>query len=179
MREILALCLIAPSVLGCVEAFGDRDAHQPGEVLGTYHLAAKQTSNSCGDGALGAGPTWEFDVQLASENDRIYWDSGGQVIAGALAGDGVTFEIATDVLMDMRTEEDAGKPPCSIARHDTATGALVRDGETVTSFSGTLSYAFAPTAESDCNDLVTSEAPVFAAIPCAMAYAFKAPRTGD
>lgn len=179
MREMLALLLIAPSVLGCVEAFGDRDPHQPGEPLGTFHLTAKQTKNDCGDGALGAGPTWEFDVKLAAEYDALFWDSGGEVIVGSLSEDSGAFTIESDVVIDMRTDEDVGKPPCSVARHDSAKGKLVHEGEVVTSFSGTLAYTFTPTEGSSCGDLVASEMPVFAAIPCAMTYTFSAPRTGD
>ena len=44
---------------------------------------------------------------------------------------------------------------------------------------GTLTYAFEPTEGSSCDDLVTSDTPLFEAIPCEMVYAFKAPRTGE
>ena len=92
---------------------------------------------------------------------------------------GGAFAIETEIVIDMRTDEDGGKPPCSMARRDSAKGKLVYDGEVVTSLSGTLAYAFTPTADSSCGDLVDSEMPVFAAIPCAMAYTFTAARTGD
>lgn len=177
MRELLLLLLIVPAAAGCVEAFGDKNPHEPGEALGTFHLAAKQTQNTCGAGALGSTAAWEFDVKLARDDEHVYWNSGGQIIVGTLAEDGESFEIASDVVMDMRTADDAGKPACSVDRADGAKGKLVLDADTVASFNGTLTYAFAPTAGSSCGDLVVSETPVLAALPCAMAYTFTAPRT--
>jgi hypothetical protein len=171
--------LLTLAAAGCVEAFGDKNPHEPGDALGTFHITAKQTQNSCGDGALGAPPVWEFDVKLSWAEDSIFWNSGGEVIPGTLSDDRASFEIASDVVMNMRTEADAGKKPCSIARHDEAKGKLVAQGEGVASVSGTLSYAYTPTSGSDCTDLVASEAPLFAALPCAMTYSFEAPRTGD
>jgi len=179
MRELLALLLIVPAVAGCVEAFGDKNPHEPGDPLGTFHLTAKQTKNDCGAGALGASAAWEFDVRLSWRDDHVFWDSGGQVIAGDLSADRSSFEIVSEVVIDMRTEADTGKPPCAMDRTDVAKGKLVAEGDGVASFSGTLEYSFKPTAGSSCSDLVTSEAPVLAAIPCAMTYTFEAPRTVD
>lgn len=170
---------LALGAAGCVEAFGDKNPYEPGEPLGTFHLTAKQTQNSCGEGALGAPEVWEFDVKLSWGEQSIFWNSGGQVIPGKLSDDRASFEIASDVVMNMRTAADMGKKPCSIDRHDVAKGSLVAQGEGVASASGTLSYDYAPTAGSDCADLVSSEAAVFAALPCAMTYSFSAPRTGD
>ena len=179
MREILAFLLVLPVMAGCVEAFGDRNPYEPGEALGTFHVAAKQTQNDCGAGALGAAAAWEFDVKLAWEGDSVFWDSGGQVIVGTLSADRSSFEIVTDVVIDMRTAADAGKLPCSMDRHDVAKGTIVPEGDGVASFGGTLSYAFASTAGSSCGDLVASETPVLAAIPCSMTYSFSAPRTAS
>jgi hypothetical protein len=181
MRQIVALIVLvfAFAAAGCVEAFGDKNPYEPGEKLGTYHVSASQTKNACGDGALGAPAEWEFDVGLSWEDGSVFWNSGGQVIVGTISDDRKTFEIATDVLQDMRTEADAGKPPCSITRHDVASGSFVWEGETATSASGTLSYAFTPTEGSSCGDLITGEQALFAALPCSITYKFKAPRTGE
>lgn len=166
---------------GCVEAFGTEDPHDPGTSLGKFHVTAAQTQNDCGDGALGAPATWEFDVRLAWEDDSLFWNSGGDVIVGVLSADRTTFEIQSDVVIDMRTEEDAGKPPCTIDRHDVAKGTLEvsGEGEGVSAFGGTLSYAFTPADGSDCSDLSSPETPVIAGLPCSMKYTFDAPRTGD
>lgn len=179
MRRLLLPMLGALLATGCVEAFGDKDPHDPGESIGTFHFTATQTKNTCGTGALGAPETWEFDVSLARGEESLYWNSGGQVIVGELSDDGKAFEFAADVEIDMRDPDDGWSPPCSMARHDVVKGALKSQDDAVVSASGTLSYSFKPTEGSDCADLVTSETPVFAQIPCAMTYSFKAPRTGD
>ena len=69
----LALALLAgPWLAGCADMFGNKDAHQPGEPLGTYHVAAKRGANTCGDGALGNEEAWEFDVKLARGGAQIF-----------------------------------------------------------------------------------------------------------
>ncbi|MFO0591576.1 MAG: hypothetical protein U0441_28780 [Polyangiaceae bacterium] len=179
-RHFVAFLAASLFTAGCVEAFGDKDPHRPGEPLGTYHLVAKQTSNDCGDQALGAPAAWEFDVKLSWGTGDLFWNSGGEVISGPVTDAGA-FQIDTDVIEDMRTATEKGKPACSIARHDTAKGALklTADGEGATSATGTLTYAFQPTDGSSCGDLVTSDTPLFATLPCAMKYTFTATRTGD
>lgn len=179
MRVTRALFVVVPFLGGCVDAFGTNDPHQPGEHLGTYHLTAKQKHNDCGSGALGAPAVWELDVKLAWGDGTIFWNSGGEVISGSLSADRTKFDIQTDVVVDMRTDADAGKPPCSMARHDTAAGKLVLDGDAVSSASGALTYDFAPTSGSECADLVNSETPLFETLPCSIEYAFEAPRTGE
>lgn len=179
MRSVILGAVTAVLATGCVEAFGDKDPHDPGESLGTFHLTATQTKNSCGAGALGAPESWEFDVSFATGEESLYWNSGGQVIVGELSDDGKSFAFATDVLIDMRDPDDGFSPPCSMARHDVAKGTFKMEDEAAISASGTLTYSFKPTEGSDCADLVTSETPVFAQIPCSMSYSFKAPRTGD
>ena len=180
VRHFAAFVVLTVVTAGCVEAFGTKDAHRPGEPLGTYHLVAKQASNDCGDQALGAPATWEFDVKLSWGTGDLFWNSGGEIISGPVTEAGA-FQIDTDVIEDMRTASEQGKPPCSVARHDTARGtlALTADGDGATSAKGKLTYAFEPTTGSSCGDLVTSDAPLFAALPCAMTYTFTATRTGD
>ncbi|HSO00764.1 MAG TPA: hypothetical protein VLS89_20870, partial [Candidatus Nanopelagicales bacterium] len=96
--------LLLPALAGCGDIFGNKDAHQPGEALGTFHVAGTRTSNTCGEGALGSTPTWEFDVQLAREDGILSWDNGATIVIGALAEDGVTFSIEATVVVDMRSE---------------------------------------------------------------------------
>lgn len=179
MRAAALFAAVLPLLAGCVDALGDKDPHEPGDPLGTYHLTAKQKSNDCGSGALGAPPVWELDVKLAWSDGTLFWNSGGEVISGSLSSDRTQFDIQTDVVVDMRTDADKGKPPCKMARHDAAQGKLTRDGDTVPAAKGALTYDFAPTEGSQCADLVTSETPLFEALPCSIEYSFNADRTGD
>ena len=173
---LLALPALLPLLTGCDNLFGDKDAHQPGEQLGTFHVTGTRTSNTCGEGALGSTPTWEFDVDLAREDGVFYWDNGAQIVVGTLAEDGVTFSIEAAVVIDMRGEENLAYPPCSIERRDVAAGALASEGEAVEEFEGSLSYRYAPTLDSECVDLIEGEVPIFAALPCSMTYEMQATR---
>lgn len=177
MRFLLLLAAL-PALAGCGEIFGNKDAHQPGEALGTFHVVGTRASSTCGEGALGSGANWEFDVELAREGDALYWDNGAQIVVGSLAADGVSFLIETGVVVDMRSEETLAYPPCSLERRDAASGALKDGGEEegVLGFSATLSYSFSPTADSECWDLIEGEAPTFTSLPCTMSYALEATR---
>lgn len=178
------LIVAAAASGGCGDMFGDKDAHQPGTALGTFHVAATSTTNDCGQGALGSAASWEFDVKLSRDDGTLFWNNGQELISGALGADGKTFSFGTHVVVDMRTEEQAGMPPCSVDRADTASGALDTADENAASFDGSLSYAYSPTQDSLCSDLVAGSdmpgsEPVFAALPCTMAYQLTGTKTGD
>lgn len=165
---------------GCGDMFGNQDA-KPGTALGTFHVTAMLSAGTCGDNALGAPATWEFDVKLARASGTLYWDNGDKMVTGALSDDNLAFAIQSQVVEDMRTETAPG-PECSVARTDKATGTLVGKDADISSFSGQLSYAFQPQTGAQCDDLVATtappnKAPIFAALPCSIAYAFTAPRT--
>jgi hypothetical protein len=194
MRTLL--CVLMPvlsiALAGCAEMFGDADAHQPGTALGTFHVVGAQTSNACGAGALGATPTWEFDVVLARDDGVLFWNNGANIIQGSLEDDLVSFSIEGRVVTNMRAGDLPPGPPCSIERRDLARGTLRGAGDEVDGFEATLSYGFTPTAGSRCGDLVLGVEPgvesgvevepgstaavLFAALPCAIAYDLKATR---
>src|SRR5262249_20931251 len=132
------------------------------------------TDNSCGEGALGTQPSWAFDVKLAREPGALFWNNGAEQIAGALDDDGVSFHFDSGILIDMRTEADHGKPPCSVRRHDRAEGKLGAATGDVTAFTGTLAYDFTPSDGSNCSDLAGV---VVTALPCGFAYDLDGTRT--
>ena len=158
---VLAIFLLA--------ACGDptTDAHDPGVKLGTFHVTAARTANTCGEGALGTQAAWTFDVKLSRADRQLLWNNGAELITGSLDADEVTFHFDSGVLIDMRTAADHGLPPCSVQRHDQSAGKLAAAGADVASFTGTLSYDFAPTTGSSCADL---NGVVVAALPCGFAY---------
>jgi hypothetical protein len=193
MRRQLLLA-IAASVFGagCVNPFGPQESSttMPGQPVGTFAVSATQGENTCGAGALGAPAAYTFNVTMSVSGSVIYWnDSSGSSVAGSLAADGVTFSFATSTITDMRAMVDTSTsatsssstggvplPPCSIQRDDTGNGVLVGDSTGVTSFSGTLGYAFTPTPGSSCLDLIESETPTFATLPCSMSYSMSGTR---
>lgn len=167
------------SLAGCGDWTGTSDPHRPGAALGTFHVAATQKMTTCGEGALGSTASWAFDVKLSRGETTLFWDNGAELIPGSLAEDKVTFAFKTGVLVDMREGQAGELPPCSIRRVDEASGTLDSAGPTVSSFEGSLSYAFAaePLPMSDCSDLVSGSMAVLAALPCAMTYDLKATLT--
>ncbi|WP_437681378.1 hypothetical protein [Sorangium sp. So ce131] len=176
---LLALLPALPGLSACAELVGDQDAHAPGTALGTFHVVGEQRRNSCGEGALGATPSWKFDVALARDEGVLFWNSGGSVVQGVIEDDQVSFSIEARVVVDMRTGDAPPGPPCSVERRDRARGELDAAGDDVAAFEATLSYDFAPTAGSRCEDLVASDlsvAPVFDALPCGMDYDLTATR---
>lgn len=173
LRSAPLLALFA--LAGCADAFGDRDPRAPGEPLGRFHVAGKRTENTCGEGALGAGPTWDFDIALSREGDAIHWNNGGAGVTGTLDDDGVTFYFDATVAVDMREPGEAKLPPCTMSRRDRGSGKLDAT-EDPSSFKGQLRYDFSPTAGSNCDDLVHGSAPIVVQLPCGFAYAIEATR---
>jgi len=169
--------LAGPLLAGCADIFGTKDAHQPGNELGTYHVDAKRSASTCGDGALGNEAAWELDVKLARGGAQIFWNNGAEIITGTIDDDEQTFHFDTGVLMNMRTAESHGLPACSIRRTDQADGKLASTSDDVASFSGTLAFDFAPTEGSSCADLVTGSTAIVAALPCRITYALAGART--
>lgn len=174
-RPLLATSCALLTVVAC-DPFG-RPPEVGGE-LGTYRVEATATENDCGEGALGMTKEWAFDVELSRTKNELHWDNGYDIVAGPLEEDGKTFSFAYAFDQDMRTESDPKwLPACSIRRTDTAEGVLSSDGEDVESFSGKLSYGFAPTEGSDCSDLAGAQGPVFLRLPCTVRYGLDAVRT--
>jgi hypothetical protein len=192
MRRQLLLSIGAAALsLGCVNPLGQSESQgqNPGQPVGTFAVNATEGANTCGAGALGSPTAYTFDVTMSVAGSTIYWNTGNgaAVVPGTLAADGVSFTFATSAITDMRAMADTSTssssstggvplPPCSIERDDSGIGTLVGDSTGVTSFSGTLTYAFTPTTGSDCIDLVENVAPTFATLPCSMSYAMNGSR---
>ena len=155
-------------LVGCAT----KDPLNPGTTVGTFHVEAKLTSLSCG----GTAPDpWAFDVKVSHDGDTVYWIQGGTPISGTVDADGHTA-FSAQTVSDVRdgTTKQAG---CSLARTDNlgvylldATTKPTTDPTTLTSFSGQLSYAYAPTDGSDCGDQLTSAGGSWQALPCAVTY---------
>lgn len=170
-RAPLALAAALLSTLpACADSLGQGDAHAPGTQLGTFHVTASRTENTCGEGALGNQPTWNFDVKLARDPGALYWNNGVELIRGDLDADAVTFHFTAAIETNMRAGASPSLPPCSVRRSDQAKGVLDAKDETAHAFTGSLSYDFTPTSGSSCDDLVSGDKSILAALPCRFAY---------
>ncbi len=169
IRPMSALMLAAVVLAACT----GKDPYRPGTAIGTFHVEAKRVANSCGASAVPPDP-WKFDVRLSRDQRTLYWVQGGLPVSGLL--DDATPEApkATMKSSDTRTVRAAnaklGLAACALTRADTLEATLARgpgaeaDFE---AFTGTLTYRFAPTADSDCSDAIVAEGgDGFAELPC-------------
>lgn len=155
-----------------------KDPYAPGESLGSFTVTARLASSTCGQ----APDPWAFDVRLRHEQTTLHWVQGGVPISGEL--DAALSARLTSSTTETVREADAksGEPGCVLTRTDELDVALAGEGgvaisepsETM-SFSGTLSYRFAPAAGAACWEEVDTGA--YAALPCEVRYAIQAVRT--
>jgi hypothetical protein len=170
--SLLALCLGS-----CLNFRKVDDAKAPGDLLGIYQVTGELTESTCGEGALGAGESWTFEVKLSRMENDIYWLNGKETIVGDIASDGRSFSIVSQVAVTV-SEPGRGKSGCQVLRHDKAKGKLSDDGAEVESFEGTLGFSYEAVAGSDCSEWVGSPGAV-AALPCALSYDIEAERSAD
>lgn len=145
---------------------------QLGADLGTFRVAASESENGCGAGALGSSANFEFEIDLSREDSELYWGQRrGIVLEPSLA-----FELEASMILKI-SERRPGTPGCAIQRRDRIEGTLEtrRDGD-VTGFAGSMSYAFVADPASPCSfdDQLAAGLP---RLPCRMSYGLEAERT--
>lgn len=193
MRVPRAVLLLLPLVLldGCmkVNPIGDGSAADDGTVdppdvegsLGAFDVTATIKATSCGIGALGMANQWTFVVGLGREGTVATWDVGGGPITGTADASGKELSFDARLVIDMRKEADgesSDMPACSIERQDLAK-AVLDDAADPSTFTGTLTYAFAPTVGSNCADLFVGPTAQFAELPCTVQYGVSAKQHVD
>jgi hypothetical protein len=171
-RAVFGLFLLGSFALtgtGCWEMGKAGDAKIPGDLLGDYSVEAELESSTCGEGALGSEPSWNFDVRLSRSGSALYWLNGQEAISGKVSADGV-FSIETNVKVQTQAA-GRGHPGCVIWRLDRTSGKLVGQGTDVPGFTGKLRFAYAPEQNSDCSELLGVSGG-FATLPCEMTYGY-------
>jgi hypothetical protein len=162
MRWQSALVVV---VLGVVDLPACSASPMPGNMLGTYKVAAASVTNTCG---LSAPNPWAFDVQLSEQGTTLYWSwmDGSALLSGAEASSSATLtsEIEADV-----DATEAGAGPCTMLRIDNIQIAL-GTGTEPTSFTGTIGYAFSVVAGANCSDQLASAGGQYVALPCTITY---------
>lgn len=169
-------CVVACLALTSCLDFGKvDDAKAPGDMLGMYQVSGNLDSSTCGEGALGAGDTWNFQVKLTRFANDIYWLNGQETLVGDIASDGRSFSIQSGVEVKVSSPGGARKG-CVIDRRDEAEGKLSDSGDDVESFRGSMSYRYDLGAGSDCTDWLGTEGAVDV-LPCTISYSLKGERT--
>jgi len=170
------VALAGLTLAGCLDFRKVDDAKAPGDMLGTYDVAGKLATSTCGEGALGAGKTWNFQIKLTRQANDIYWLNGQETLVGDIANDGRSFSIQSGVQVVV-SQPGRGQPGCMINRRDDADGKLSDSGTDVESFDGTLDFSYEVAKGSDCSDWIGTEGAV-SVIPCSIGYALDGRRSG-
>jgi len=178
LRCVWGLLLVSVSaalVPGCT----GKDPYAPGEALGTFKVTAKLLSTTC-------GPTpdpWEFDVKLRHTQSTLYWVQGDAPISGQVDPTARAVMKASDVRTVREADARTKTAACTMSRSDTVDLVLAPlprpavDPTGATSFSGSLTYSFAATQGSSCDDQLLDSGGDYAALPCTVAYELAAVRT--
>lgn len=147
----------------------NQDPHQPGKALGAFSVSGKLGQDTCGADSLAAPAKWDFEVKLSREGSTLYWLNGREAIVGDIDKSG-HFGFETHLDLPLAETHGAAKG-CTVVRSDSASGSL---DSAESSFSGSLSYAYAATVESDCSALPLGSSGLPLALPCSLTYALEA-----
>ncbi len=169
IRRASSLFVVAAFMVACI----GKDPTNPGEPVGTFHVTAKLTQTSCGQ----PPNPWEFDVRLNHDGSVLYWIQGSLPISGQVDAS-ARAKLTTSVTSELRHADEVKKTPsCSVERSDALSVALSTAASTpavdpgdVHSFSGVMTYTFAPTQDSDCNDQIMANGGGYDALPCTVTY---------
>jgi hypothetical protein len=145
------------------------DGSTDAAAIGAFAVEASLASQTCGSGSLALAEALSFSVTVGESDGVLTWGQGDASLRGDLDADGVTFELASATVVDMRQASEENLPPCSIRRTDRVRGAF-DDAEDKASFSAELELAYEPTDGSDCRDLLFGPERLVQALPCGARY---------
>jgi len=160
------LRVAGPSVLLVLAFAGCSSSPLPGTQLGMFKVTGKSTTNSCG---LGAPNPWTFDVQLSQTGSTVFWSwmDGSAPLSGPVSSQAhVSIQDSVAGNVD---GTDASLGPCTLDRSDDLELELGSG-----SFTGTVSYSFAPASGAGCSDQLTASGGTFEALPCTVTYSVTA-----
>jgi hypothetical protein len=160
-----------------VVACSGTEPYEPGTAVGTFAVTGTLKTNTCGPGQ--APNPWTFSVKLDTDPGTLYWIQGSLPVTGTLSAANVAALTSTS--SQASYSADSSVPLCAIDRTDTLSATLVPDptiAHEYSSFTGTLSYAFAQdSASSDCSGALADNGGAYAALPCSVSYTLSATRT--
>ena len=169
---VAALACFAIAPLAC-----GTDPYEPGTALGTFAVNGTLKASSCGAGQ--APNPWSFSVKLSTDPGTLYWIQGSVPVSGTLSAANVASLTSTSSQSSF--EGDSSVALCTIDRTDTLSARLTPDptlANEYSSFTGTLTYAFAQDSSStDCSGALTENGGGYAALPCTITYSLSATRS--
>ena len=155
-----ALCLV------CLAACGDgeHDGKTPGEPIGRFAMTGTLERDECQAPVIGVVDPWEFELRLSRLAHDLYWLNGREAVSGELSSNKRSFQFDTQV--DTVIERPrTGRPGCTLARRDIASGSLRPDADNATAIDGEISFVYDVRSGSDCSGIVGVSGG-FARLPC-------------
>ena len=175
-----ALLLLGVAAIAAGSGCSGKDPYRPGDSIGVFHVTSKLVSSSCGT----APDPWEFDVRLRHDKSTLYWVQGDAPISAVVDAAAHATMKATATQTVRAADARAQMAACALERDDVvdltlAPMAAPINLQPVTSFTGTLTYHFAPTEGSECEDQITASGGGYDTLPCDVSYTVTGARTGD
>ncbi len=175
-----ALVLLGIATIAAGSGCSGKDPYRPGDSIGVFHVTSKLVSSTCG----AAPDPWEFDVRLRHEKSTLYWVQGDAPISAVVDAAAHATMKATATQTVRAADARAQMAACALERDDVvdltlAPMAAPVDLQSVTSFTGTLTYRFVPTDGSECEDQITASGGGYDTLPCTVSYSVAGKRTGD
>ncbi len=166
---------VAIGLLAFAMTAGCSGASVPGRDLGSYAVTGTLRHNTCG---LGAPQPWTFSVRLGRDGATLYWNwqDGSPLVSGRLSsGDTVASLKEAATLAADSTARSTGS--CTL--QSTSDFELTLPPNTPpASFTGTLSYTYAPAPGASCGDVLTAGGGMYDTLPCTLSYDVSATRSG-
>lgn len=141
-----------------------------GDDQGTFEVDAVQVDSSCGEGALGSAPQWQFEVDLSASPTELFWDG-----RASSRLDDSKFQLSIRGPVAQSRAAATPTDSCTIARIDTISGVLELETDSIVGLVAQLRYGYAPTPSSRCGPGAAAEAGL-AQLPCTMLYDLTAKR---
>lgn len=159
------------------------DPYRPGESIGVFRVSGKLVSTTCGK----TPDPWEFDVKLRHEASTLFWVQGDAPVSGVLDASARATMKTTSVQQVRPADAKSQTAACAMSRADivdlklapVANVSNAAEVKGATSFAGSLTYRFAPTEGSACDDQLSEAGGDFATLPCDVRYELTGKRTGD
>jgi hypothetical protein len=150
----------------------NKDADIQDTLLGTYQVQGTMVQSTCGPSAFGSTDPWNFSVKLSRDGSNLYWYTGDDAVEGAIDSDGQSFSFATTVNGVISNAGTGGKKGCTMVRDDGLAGKLAGSGDAISGFTGSMTYQFSQTSDSDCSNAIAQEGAT--ALPCSISYSLVA-----
>ncbi len=161
------------ALAGCVQA-----SDLPGTSLGTWSVAAKLSTNTCGAN-LGAENPWDFTADLSKDDSTLYLEdtSTSDQVSGVVdSTNGTTATLISAVTSNVDGVNGA-TGPCNLTL-SSSYAVTLDDATAPKNFTGTATFTYAGatgvSSTNDCTDQLSSNGGKYDTLPCTVTYTLSA-----